>query len=733
MKRVPFFDNPVLRGQLPTWRARLVLILLFGGFTVLAGRALFLQGLSTEFLQQQGERRYERTLTLSATRGKIMDRNGAVLASSVPARAIWAIPEDVKQSTPAQLDALAKLLEMPAADLRHRVDEDKNFVYLKRQVSMEAADKIKQLGLPGVHQQPETRRYYPDGDVMAHVVGFNSVEDQGQEGVELTFNQQLSGRPGSRRVIKDRLGRVIEDVQAVTLPVDGRDLRLSIDTRLQYLVFKELKDAMDKHQAKGATAVVLDVHTGEILALANVPTFDPNKRETFQGAKLRNQAITDTFEPGSIMKPFTAALALDLGRITPNTLFETGNGRFVYQGSTISDVSRNGTLDVAGVLRKSSNIGMTLISESWNPRDVEPLHGTGPGAGPQVGFPARRPDACVLGALAPDREATMAYGYGLSVSLLQVARAYTVFARNGDMVSMTLVKRDSDPTSVRIYAQDHRAGARHAEAAAGPRAPRPRKCAATAWRARAARRARSSTASTACSATAVPMSVSRRCPIPRSSWPCPSMSRRSAAITAALSPRLCSPALSAGVCSYGGASRRALRIHDCCWFEGARQMNAKGFQSNSQAATVEQTVAWLHERVSLTAHLKLDSREIEPGDVFVACAGLSSDGRFYIERAVAQGARAVLCEAPVDDAMLAQAGQVPLLQVTGLRGLLGGLGDTWYDRPSAELAVVAVTGTNGKTSSVQWIAHALSRNDKACGTIGTLGRCCPTVRHWVAA
>ena len=162
-------------------------------------------------------------------------------------------------------------------------------------------------------------------------------------------------------------------------------------------------------------------------------------------------------------------------------------------------------------------------------------------------------------------------------------------------------------------------------------------------------------------------------------------------------------------------------------------MNAKGFQSNSQAATVEQTVAWLHERVSLTAHLKLDSREIEPGDVFVACAGLSSDGRFYIERAVAQGARAVLCEAPVDDAMLAQAGQVPLLQVTGLRGLLGGLGDTWYDRPSAELAVVAVTGTNGKTSSVQWIAHALSRNDKACGTIGTLGRCCPTVRHWVAA
>ena len=554
MKRVPFFDNPVLRGRLPTWRARLVLILLFGGFTVLAGRALFLQGLSTEFLQQQGERRYERTLTLSATRGKIMDRNGAVLASSVPARAIWAIPEDVKQSTPAQLDALAKLLEMPAADLRHRVDEDKNFVYLKRQVSMEAADKIKQLGLPGVHQQPETRRYYPDGDVMAHVVGFNSVEDQGQEGVELTFNQQLSGRPGSRRVIKDRLGRVIEDVQAVTLPVDGRDLRLSIDTRLQYLVFKELKDAMDKHQAKGATAVVLDVHTGEILALANVPTFDPNKRETFQGAKLRNQAITDTFEPGSIMKPFTAALALDLGRITPNTLFETGNGRFVYQGSTISDVSRNGTLDVAGVLRKSSNIGMTLISEVGIPRDVEPLHGTGPGPGPAGRLSrrgARTPAS--LGALAPDREGHHGlWLWPVRVAAAGGARLYRVRPQRRHGVDDAGQARQRSHQRAHLHAKTTALVRGMLKPRPAPKAPRPRKCVAIAWLARAARRARSSTASTACSATAARMSVSLRCPIPRSSWPCPSMSRRSAATTAAPSPHLCSPALSAGVCSLWG-------------------------------------------------------------------------------------------------------------------------------------------------------------------------------------
>ncbi len=472
MKRVPFFDNPVLRGQLPTWRARLVLLMLFGGFAVLAGRALYLQGLSTEFLQQQGERRYERTLTLSATRGKILDRNGVVLASSVPARAIWAIPEDVKPATGAQLADLAKLLETSVADLRGRLaDEDRNFVYLKRQVPMEVADQIKKLDVPGIHQQPETRRYYPDGEVTAHLVGFTSIEDKGQEGVELAFNDLLSGTPGSRRVIKDRLGRVIEDVQAVTLPVNGRDLNLSIDARLQYLVFRELNEAMQKHQAGAASAIVMDVHTGEILALASLPTFDPNRRETFHAPNLRNRAITDTFEPGSIMKPFTAALALDLGRINTSTQFETGNGAFRYQGATIHDVSRNGTLNVAGVLRRSSNIGMTLISEKLESREMwERFTELGFGRAPQLGFPGAAP-----GRLRPwDRwrlieKATMAYGYGLSVSLLQVARAYTVFARDGDMVSPTLVKRDSDPTSVKVYSPKVAQLIRSMlEAAAGP-------------------------------------------------------------------------------------------------------------------------------------------------------------------------------------------------------------------------------------------------------------------------
>jgi cell division protein FtsI (penicillin-binding protein 3) len=475
MKRVPFFDNPVLRGQLPMWRARLVLVLLFCGFAVLAGRALFLQGLSTEFLQQQGERRYERTLTLPATRGKILDRNSVVLASSIPARAVWAIPDDVKQATPDQVATLSRLLDMPSADLRRRLSEDRNFVYLKRQVPLEVAEKIRQMNMPGIHQDPEWMRHYPEGDVAAHVVGFNNLEDKGQEGVELAFNDLLSGRPGSRRVIRDRLGRVIEDVQAVTPPVDGRDLRLSIDTRLQYLLYKELQDAMTKHQARAATAVILDVRSGEVLALASLPTYDPNRRETFQPDMLRNRAVTDTFEPGSIMKPFTAALALDSGRITTNTLFETGNGRFQYQGSTITDVERggNGTIDVAGVLRLSSNIGMTLISEKLDARDMwNCFSALGVGQASLIGFPGAAP-----GRLRPwerwrlIEKATMAYGYGLSVSLLQAARAYTAFARDGDMVSLSMVKRDKDsaPTSVRIYSSRTAALVRGMlEAAAGP-------------------------------------------------------------------------------------------------------------------------------------------------------------------------------------------------------------------------------------------------------------------------
>ncbi|MEQ4618959.1 MAG: penicillin-binding protein 2 [Corticimicrobacter sp.] len=474
MKRVPFFDNPVLQVSLPAWRAKLVLILLLLGALALLVRALFLQGLSTEFLQQQGEQRYERTLVLPATRGKILDRNGVVLASSVPARAVWAIPEDARQAEPQQIQALADLLGLPATAIRSRLDEhaDRSFLYIRRQVPMELADRIRDLKIPGIHLQPETRRQYPEGETMAHVVGFTSIEDQGQEAIELAFNDQLSGSPGSRRVIRDRLGRVIEDVRAVDPPVDGRDLRLSLDSRVQFQAYRALADAMEEHKAAAASAVVLDAMTGEILALVNLPTFDPNRRETFQGSQLRNRVLTDTFEPGSTMKPFTAALALDLGRIGLNTQFDTGHGQFRYQGNVISDVSRNnGVLDVAGILRRSSNIGMTLISERLESREMwDRFTELGLGQAPNTGFPG-----AAAGRLRPwerwrlIEKATMSYGYGLSASLLQLARAYSVFARDGDMVSLSIVQRQSAPTSVQVFKPETARAVRSMlEAAAGP-------------------------------------------------------------------------------------------------------------------------------------------------------------------------------------------------------------------------------------------------------------------------
>ncbi len=463
--------NPVLHLTLPPWRSRFVLFLLFAGFATMIVRALYLQGLSNEFLQKQGESRYARTLTLTASRGKITDRNGVVVASSVPARAVWAIPEDVK-ATPAKQAELAKLLEIPLRDLQRKLShEDKTFVYLKRQVPVDVAEKVTALELDGIHQQKETLRYYPEGEILGHVLGFTNVEDRGQEGIELAYNSQLAGRPGSRRVIKDRLGRVVEDVQAVRAPANGHDLTLAIDTRVQYLVFSQLKAAVERHKAKGAAAVVVDVQTGEILALANLPTYNPNQRETLTGARLRNRALTDTFEPGSTIKPFSIALALELGRVKPSTVVDTGNGRMTFYGRSISDTHGYGKIDVATVVQKSSNIGTTLISQHLENREMwEKYTELGLGKAPKLDFPG-----AVAGRLRPfDKwrpieKATMSYGYGLSVSLVQLAQAYTVFARDGDMVPLTFLKTERPPAGTRIFSTQTARTMRHMlEAAAGP-------------------------------------------------------------------------------------------------------------------------------------------------------------------------------------------------------------------------------------------------------------------------
>ncbi len=472
MKHMPFFNNPMLKVPYPLWRGRLVLSLIGVAFLALVARAIYLQGFTTEFLQQQGEKRYEVTQPLYASRGKILDRNGVVLAASIPARAIGFTPKHAQELSPERLKKLAELLDMPEADLKTKIDpEKKTFIYLKRQVPIEVAQQIQKMRVPGISLHRDNRRYYPEGEVAGNIVGLNTLDDHGQEGVELAFNDQLAGKGGSRRILRDRMGRQIDDVKDINFAVDGRDIQLSIDTRIQYQVYRALQEAMVTNKAKGAAAVVIDIKSGEILALGNMPTYDPNKRETFRSGNMRNQALTDTFEPGSIMKPFTVALALELNRITPSTQFRTGNGKFTYQGSTISDVSANGTLDPAGILLKSSNIGMTLISEKLESREMwNRFNELGLGQMPQTGFPGEVP-----GRLRPwerwrlIEKATMSYGYGLSVSLLQMARAYSVFARDGDMVSLSLVKRDQPPTTTQIYPPDVAKRVRlWLEAAAGP-------------------------------------------------------------------------------------------------------------------------------------------------------------------------------------------------------------------------------------------------------------------------
>ena len=451
-KGVAFSKSPVLAVRLPDWRSRVVLFVLFSAFLALAGRALWLQGVSNQFLQKQGASRYERTLELPATRGKIFDRNGIVLASSLPVKAVWAIPEDVKESSSQKLRELAQLLDMPQADLLKKLDSDRTFVYLKRQVEMDVIAKIEKLGIDGLDTRKEYKRYYPQGEVMAHIVGFTNVEDVGQEGIELAQQKNLVGQTGSRRVIKDRLGRIVEDVGLSREPHDGKDLTLSVDSKLQYIAYNSIKDAVEKFHARAGAAVVLDVHTGEVLALTNWPTYNPNDRSHLTGEQLRNRVITDTFEPGSTLKPFTVSLALDKGLIKPTTLFDTGNGRYQTGGHTIRDTHPHGVIDVGTIIQKSSNIGTTKISELLSAQEMwEMFTKVGFGQAPRFGFPG-----AAAGRVRPYKswpivaKANMSFGQGISMSLLQLAHAWLIFARDGDVIPLSFQKVTDKPVGQRI-------------------------------------------------------------------------------------------------------------------------------------------------------------------------------------------------------------------------------------------------------------------------------------------
>jgi cell division protein FtsI (penicillin-binding protein 3) len=454
-KGVAFSSSPVLEVKLPKWRSRVVLFLLFAAFAGLTGRALWLQGISTDFLQKQGESRYTRTLELPATRGKITDRNGQVLASSVPVKAVWAIPEDVTDTPKAKLHELAGLLNLSDRELHEKLDSDRSFVYLKRQVEPEVTEKIAKLGIAGIETRKEYKRFYPESDVTAHVVGFTNIEDAGQDGMELAAQKSLAGMTGSRRVIKDRLGHIVEDIEAVREPHDGKDLALSIDSKIQYIAFTQLKNAVEKNNAKAGAIVVLDVKTGEILALANLPSYNPNNRAVLTGAQLRNRVLTDTFEPGSTLKPFTVALALESKRVTPNTTFQTSPGKMTIGTATISDAHTHGMLTVSEIIQKSSNIGTAKMALQMQPQEMwEMFNSVGFGQQPKFGFPG-----AVAGRVRPYKswrpieQATMSYGHGISVSLLQLARSYLIFARNGDLIPLSFQKVNDLPIGRRIISE----------------------------------------------------------------------------------------------------------------------------------------------------------------------------------------------------------------------------------------------------------------------------------------
>ena len=438
--------EPNLRLKLEGWRSRGVLVLCLCAFMVLLGRAFFLQGFDNDFLQAKGEARFMRVVEMPASRGAVMDRNGKPLAVSTPVESIWASPAEMSLD-PAQMAALANALSIDRKSLNTRLAEkDKNFVWLKRQLSPAEAKQVIALKIPGVFQQREYRRFYPSGDVAAHVIGFTGKEDQGQEGIELAQQAHLSGSPGQRRVIKDRKGRIVEDIENLKAPREGKSLRLSIDERLQYLAHRELKTAVDTNKAKGGAMVVLDAHTGEVLALVNQPDFNPNNRANWNPQQARNRSVTDTFEPGSTFKPFAVSAALESGIVKPETIIATGPGLTIGP-KTITDLPhRSDRLSVAEIIQKSSNIGTARIALQLPSEQLWNLYNDlGFGASPRTGFPGEASGKLrAVKTWKPIEQATMGFGYGVSVSALQLARAYTIFTNDGVLLPATFIKREGE-------------------------------------------------------------------------------------------------------------------------------------------------------------------------------------------------------------------------------------------------------------------------------------------------
>lgn len=446
----------VIRGGLPEWRSRLVVGLLFVGFVVLIGRALWVQGIYRDFYINQGRRRFEHVFEKQPQRGRILDRNGEPLAISKPVADIWADPVELRGADKTELGKLALLLGLPEGELTSKLRTDLRFVYLKRGVAPDVADSVAKLNMAGLYLNQLAQRYYPGGSDIAQLVGRIGTDGHGLEGIELADDATLSGTASKRSVIVDRMGRPVDVVDIDAMGAPGVDLRLSIDRRIQHAARIAVERAVTGFAAAAGCAIVVDAKTGEILALANFPTFDPNEPVTAYDGRFRNRAVTDIFEPGSTVKPITVALALGNGVVTPQTQFDTSPGTFDVYGRTIHDTANFGSLSVTQIITKSSNIGMAKIAMKLSSQDMwTTFHGFGIGARPLTGLPSvARGTLHPAQRWKPIEKVTMAYGYGLSLSLAQLAEVYTVFANDGRRVPLSLMQLNAPPEGKPVISPD---------------------------------------------------------------------------------------------------------------------------------------------------------------------------------------------------------------------------------------------------------------------------------------
>jgi cell division protein FtsI (penicillin-binding protein 3) len=439
------------RSAGPSSRKRMVVVVgLLGLASIgLVARAFDLQVVRKQFYQSQGDARFLRVMPIPVSRGTIFDRNGEPLAVSTPVMSIWANPPEVLENDD-RIPQLAQALGVDAGELKEQLAQrsDKEFVYLRRQMAPEAAQAVLDLGIPGINGQREFKRYYPSGEVTSHVLGFTNIDDHGQEGLELAYDDWLSGKPGAKRVIRDRMGHVVEDVEQIRAPKPGQNLTLSIDRRIQFLAYNELKSTLEKSQADSASMVILDVKTGEVLAMVNLPTYNPNAVNSSKPAERRNRAMTDLLEPGSTIKPILLAAALSSGKFTPTSpVIDTTGGHWYFQGHDIHDTHNWGLLTPTGVITKSSNVGAAHIAMQL---DTALMYDTyrafGFGNSTNSGFPGESAGLLRVGRdWRPLEKAILGYGYGLNVTPLQLANAYATIADGGVMHSPTFIKgNDSD-------------------------------------------------------------------------------------------------------------------------------------------------------------------------------------------------------------------------------------------------------------------------------------------------